>query len=91
MGYSIHKYGSLLLADIEDLGRAKEEANYFVKIPEQDYIEIRNSEGETVTVGYFDGKGFHWTEDKILADAWKSCSSGTKPPLWMDRTKPEKS
>jgi hypothetical protein len=90
MGYSILKYGSLMLTDIEDLEQAKEKALQFVTPnTERDFIEIRDPDNETVTIGYFDGRRFHWTKDKGQTDAWKE-GFVTKPPLWRERGKPER-
>jgi hypothetical protein len=90
MGYSIFKYGSPMLTDIEDLEQAKKGALPFVASSNSDYIEIRDSDNETVTIGYFDGKRFHWTKDKLQADAWKSESFVSKPPLWREQSEPER-
>ena len=64
MGYSILKYGCPMLTDIEDLEQAKKEALPLVASSNSDHIEIRDSKDETVTIGYFDGRRFHWTKDK---------------------------
>ncbi len=90
MGYSILKYGSPMLTDIEDLEQAKGEASHFVASMGSEYIEIRDSGDETDTIGYFDGRRFHWTKDKRHAEAWKSLAFVTKPPLWRERGKPER-
>ena len=82
MSYSILKYGCSMLSDIDDLEEAKKEALHFVASMQSEYVEIRDSENETVTIGYFDGNRFHWTEDKGQTEAWKSMSFVTKPPLW---------
>jgi len=82
MAYSIFKYGSPMLTDIEDLEQAKKEAFHFVGSMQSEFVEIRDSENETVTIGYFDGKQFHWTKDKSQTEAWKSMTFVTKPPLW---------
>ena len=85
MGYSIFKYGSPMQSDVENLEQAKEEALRFVTpITGSDHIEIRGSENETVTIGYFDGKRFHWTKDETQTEVWKGLSFATKPPLWRD-------
>ena len=90
MGYSIFKYGSLMETDIENLEKAKEEALSFVTpVTERDFIEIQDSDNETVTIGYFDGCRFHWTEDKIQTDVWKEGFT-TKPPLWREPEKPKR-
>ena len=72
MDYSILKYGCPMLTDIEDLEQAKTEGLPFVVSSKSDYIEIRDADNETVTIGYFDGRRFHWTKDKLQAEAWKS-------------------
>ncbi len=82
MGHSIFKYGSLMLPDIETLEQAKEKARKFVTPEGREYIEIQDSDGETVAIGYFDGKRFHWDEDKIAIESAKRCSWIVKPPLW---------
>ncbi len=82
MAYSILRYSQLMLSDVEDLEKAKEEASRFVIPKASDHIEIQDSTHETVTIGYFDGTRFHWTLDKIQTEAWKSCSWTTKPPIW---------
>ena len=46
----------------------------FSYLQETEFIEIRDSDNETVTIGYFDGKRFHWTKDKGEIEAWKSLS-----------------
>ncbi len=81
MGYSILKYGSLMQPDIENLEQAKEKAIQFVTGTSK-YIEIRDSDGETVAIGYYDGKRFHWDEDKASIECAKTCSWIVKPPLW---------
>ena len=87
MGYSIFKYGSLMLSKIESLEEAKREALQFVTpITERDFIEIRDPDNETVTIGYFDGRHFHWTKDKGQTDVWKEGFT-TKPPLWRKSSK----
>lgn len=60
MGYSIFKYGSPMLGEIESLKEAKKEALLFVTPKTSDDIEIQDSIGETVAIGYFDGTRFHW-------------------------------
>ena len=87
MGYSIFKYGSSMLTDIEDLDEAKKEALRFVISKESGFIEVRDSDGQTVTIGYFDGNRFHWTKDKIQTEAFKSLGIVTKPPLWEGSSK----
>ena len=84
MGYSVFKYGSKMLTNIEDLEQAKTEALPLVASSKSDYIEIRDSDNETVTIGYFDGCRFHWTRDKGQTEAWKGLSFVTKPPLWRE-------
>lgn len=86
MSYSVLKYGSPMLSGIPDLEDAKREAVRFVASGETPDIEIRDSDNETVTVGYFDGLRFHWTKDKGQAEAWKSLSFVTRPPLWRGRS-----
>ncbi len=85
MGYSILKYSQLMLSVVENLEKAKEEASRFVTPKASDHIEIQDSSSETVTIGYFDGERFHWTLDKIMTEAWKSCSWTTKPPIWKSK------
>jgi hypothetical protein len=80
--YSILRYGRPLLTDIESLEEAKKEALNFVSSIQSEYIEVQNSDNETVTIGYFDGRQFHWAKDKDQTDAWKSIMLATKPPLW---------
>ena len=75
MGYSIFKYGSPMLTDIEDLEQAKKEALHFVPPIGSEYIEIRDSDNETVTIGYFDGRRFHWTKDKSQTEVSKGLDS----------------
>lgn len=83
MGYSILKYGSPMLTDIEDLQEAKREALRFVTpITGREYIEIRDQDNETAAIGYFDGRRFHWTKDKSQTEASKSLSFVIGPPLW---------
>ncbi len=46
-----------MLTDIEDLGVAEKEASLFVTpIVGSEFIEIRDSSNETITIGYFDGR-----------------------------------
>ena len=71
MGYSIFKRGSPLLTDIQDLEQAKKEALRFVTSVSE-WLEIRDSDNGTVTIGYFDGSRFHWSKDKVQTEAWKS-------------------
>ena len=86
MGYSILKYSSPMLTDIENLEQAKKEALRFVTpVTGSEFIEIRDSANETVTIGYFDGSRFHWTLDKTQTEAWKSCRFVTKPLLCQER------
>ena len=66
---------------MESLEKAKEEALRFVHSKASDHIEIQDSTGETVTIGYLDGARFHWTLDKTQTEAWKSCKFVTRPPL----------
>jgi len=74
-----------MLTDIEDLEQAKKEALPLVASSSSDYIEIRDADDETVTIGYFDGRRFHWSKDKIQTDVWKGFAFATKPPLWKER------
>jgi len=87
VGYSIFKYGSSMLTDIEDLDQAKKEALRFVTSTESAFIEVQDSNGQTVTIGYFDGNRFHWTKDKIQTEAFKSLGIVTKPPIWEGSSK----
>lgn len=82
MRYSIFKYGFPLLSGIEDLEEAKKEAWPSVRAGQSGFLEVRNLDNETVTIGYFDGKRFHWTKDKGQVEAWKGLSFVTKVPLW---------
>jgi hypothetical protein len=84
MGFSILKYGRPLIIDIESLDEAKEKALNFVTSTQTDHIEIRDSNNETVTIGYFDGRRFHWTKDKCQTEAWKEFSFVTKPTVQSD-------
>ena len=78
-----------MLSDIEDLEQAKTEALKFVTpITGSEYIEIQDSEGETVAIGYWDGRRFHWDQSKIGIEAAKSFRFVTKPPLWREPEKP---
>jgi len=90
MGYSVFKYGCPMLTDIKDLELAKREALPLVASSNSDHIEIRDSKDETVTIGYFDGKRFHWTKDKSQTEAWKGLAFVTKPPLWREHSEPER-
>jgi hypothetical protein len=83
------KYGLPLLTDVKNLEQAKKEALQLVASSNIDYIEVRDSEDETVTIGYFDGRRFHWTRDKSQAEVWKGLSFVTKPPLWRSCSKLE--
>ncbi len=76
-----------MLADIEDLEQAKEKSRKFVTPEGREYIEIRDSKDETVAIGFFDGKRFHWDEDRISIESAKTLRFVTKPPLWKE---PEK-
>lgn len=87
MGYSILKYGYSMLSDIKDLEQAKREALPLVASSNSDYIEVRDSDNETVSIGYFDGRRFHWTKDKSQTEAWKGLSFVTKAPLWRECSK----
>jgi hypothetical protein len=58
LGYSILKYGSPMLTEIEDLEQAKRGALCFVAPMASEHIEIRDSGNKTVTVGYYDGRRF---------------------------------
>ena len=89
MGYAIFKYGSPMLTDIEDLEQAKKDAMRFVTPAGSEFIEIRDSDDQTVTIGYYDGFRFHWTKDNAQTEAWKRQSFVTSPPLWKGGTKPE--
>ena len=71
MGYSIFNCGCPLLTDIQDLEQAKKEALHFVTSM-REWIEVRDSDNGTVTIGYFDGSRFHWSKDKVQTEAWKS-------------------
>lgn len=82
MPYSIFKYGSPMLTDIEDLEQTKKEALCFVTSTEGDFVEIRDAEDQTVTIGYFDGRRFHCTKDKGQTEAWKGLRFVTRPPIW---------
>ena len=86
MSFSILKYSELTLSDVEDLEQAKKEALRFVTPKQSDEIEVQDSSGETVTIGYFDGSRFHWTRNKIETEATKSCSWVAKPPVWRGRS-----
>ena len=90
MGYSILKYGCPMLTDIDDLEQTKTEALYFIASMRSEYIEIRDSDNETVTIGYFDGCRFHWTKDKAQAEAWKVLAFITESSLWRSCSKPER-
>ena len=81
-----------MLTNIEDLEGAKREALRFVTpVTGSEFIEIQDSANETVTIGYFDGRRFHWTEDKLQTEAWKSCPFVTRPLLWSEPSKSESS
>ena len=57
MKYSVLKYGSLKLSDIEGLDQAKKEALAFVTpITGSEFIEIQDVDGQTVAIGYWDGR-----------------------------------
>jgi len=91
MGYSILKYGRLMLSDVENLEGARKEALRFVNlVVGSEFIEIQDSVNETVTIGYFDGNRFHWTRDKCQTEAWKGCRFVTMPPLWRGDSKERK-
>ena len=62
MGYSIFKHGSPLLTNIQDLEQAKKEALHFVTSVKSEWLEIRDSDNGTVTIGYFYGSRFHWEQ-----------------------------
>lgn len=85
MPYSIFKYGSQMLTGIEDLDRAKEEAFSFVTAIGKEHIEIRGLGDETVSIGYYDGRRFHWTEDKLNIEVSKGLSFVTGPPIWREK------
>ena len=84
MGYSILKYGRLMLSDVESFEEIRKEALRFVSVGSE-FIEIQNSANETVTIGYFDGQRFHWTRDKSQTEAWKDCRYVTKAFPWLQR------
>ena len=71
MGYSIFSRGRPLQTDIQDLDQAKNLALHFV-VSGSEWIDIRNSDNTTVTIGYFDGSRFYWSKDKAQTEAWKS-------------------
>ena len=71
MRYSIYKRGSPLLTDIQDLEQAKKEALRFITSMSE-WVEVRDSDNNTVTIGYYDGTRFHWSKDKAQTEAWKS-------------------
>ena len=71
MGYSLFKRASPLLTDIQDLEQAKKEALRIVTSVSE-WLEIRDSDNGTVTIGYFDGSRFHWSKDKAQTEAWRS-------------------
>ena len=87
MRYSILKYGCPMLTDIEGFEVAKKEASSFATPTGSDFIEIRDSENTTVTIGYYDGERVHWTLDKVQTEAWRSCTFATRPPLWSAGSK----
>ncbi|HUL29518.1 MAG TPA: hypothetical protein VLZ03_03610 [Thermodesulfobacteriota bacterium] len=83
MTYSILKYGRLMLPDVENLEEAEKDALRFVTpVVDSEFIEIRDSANETVTIGYYDGRRFHWKREKSQIEAWKDCQFVTKPLLW---------
>jgi hypothetical protein len=90
VGYSVLKYGTPMLTDIEDLEQAKKDALPLVASSNSDYIEIRDSKDETVTIGYFDGKRFHWSKDKRRTEVMKGLAFVSKPPLWKECSKSER-
>ena len=71
MGYSIFSRGRPLQTDIQNLDQAKNLALHFATSGSE-WIEIRDSDNSTVTIGYYDGTRFHWSKDKVQTDAWKS-------------------
>ena len=71
MGYSIFSRGRPLQTDIQDLEQAKKEALRIVTSVSE-WLEIRDSDNGTVTIGYFDGSRFHWSKDKAQTEAWNS-------------------
>jgi hypothetical protein len=73
-----------MLTGIEDLETAKWLALYCVTCAESEFLEVRDSDNETVTIGYFDRQRFHWTMDKDETEAVKSLTFVTKPPLWRE-------
>ncbi len=82
MSYSILKYSRPMLTEVEDLEEAKEKALRFVTpVIGGEFIEIRDSDDQTVTIGYFDGQRFHWTRDKVQTQAWESCRFVIMSPL----------
>ena len=84
MTYTILKYGRLMWPDVENLEEAKKEALRFVTVATgSEFIEIQDSASETVTIGYFDGRRFHWTRDKSETEAWKGCRYVTKASPWL--------
>ncbi len=70
-----------MLSDIEHLEQAKETALKFVTGTSQ-YIEIRGQDSETVAIGYWDGRRFHWFVKKSQIENAKTCSWIVKRPLW---------
>jgi len=83
VGFSIPKYGALKLSGIEDLEEAKKEALRFVTPKTgSELIEIQDSAGESVAIGYYDGVRFHWDEDKIGIASAKKLLFVMKPPVW---------
>jgi len=60
-----------LQTDIQDLDQAKHLALH-LSSSMSEWIEIRDSDNATVTIGYFDGSRFHWSKDKVQTEAWKS-------------------
>jgi hypothetical protein len=60
-----------LQTDIQDLDQTKNLALHFATSMSE-WIEIRDSENGTVTIGYFDGSRFHWSKDKVQTEAWRS-------------------
>ena len=71
MGYSIFSRRRPLQTDIQDLDQAKHLALHLASSMSE-WIEIRDSDNATVTIGYFDGSRFHWSKDKVQTEAWKS-------------------
>jgi len=78
-----------MVTGIEHLEGAQKESERFVASTGSEFIEVRDSDNQTVTIGYFDGCRFHWTKDKVQTEAWRSLVFVTKPPLWNGPSKSE--